>query len=270
VFDHLWPLNSPRQRPALECWTLLAALAAHAGARPGGTAGGFRLGTLVTRAGLRPPALVARMAAGVGALAGAPPLVGVGGGDAGNRAENLAYGLPFRGPDGRLTEVERTVAALRGPLAGHPPPEVWVAGLGPRARAVAGRVADTWNAWALSPNELAEGLADVRRAASLAGRDPATVAATWGGQALVAATAEQAAARLAAWSQGRSPSETGRVVAGDADVVLGRLAELRAAGATWCVLSLVGGPAGEMRELLAAGWQSKRFDGPRRLGHNKT
>ena len=28
VFDHLWPLGGPRTRPALECWTLLAAVAA--------------------------------------------------------------------------------------------------------------------------------------------------------------------------------------------------------------------------------------------------
>ncbi len=33
VFDHLWPLGGPRTRPALECWTLLAAVAAATGAR---------------------------------------------------------------------------------------------------------------------------------------------------------------------------------------------------------------------------------------------
>jgi len=52
VFDHLWPLGQP-ERPALEGWTLLAALAARVG--PGGD--GFRVGTLVTRAGL--PSFVA-------------------------------------------------------------------------------------------------------------------------------------------------------------------------------------------------------------------
>ena len=55
VFDHLWPLGGPRTRPALECWTLLAAVAAEVGRGPGG----FRVGTLVARAGLRAPALVA-------------------------------------------------------------------------------------------------------------------------------------------------------------------------------------------------------------------
>ena len=75
VFDHLWPLGGPRTRPALECWTLLAAVAAATGGpegsgEPQGGAPenqrpGFRVGTLVTRAGLRAPAVVARMAATV-------------------------------------------------------------------------------------------------------------------------------------------------------------------------------------------------------------
>jgi alkanesulfonate monooxygenase SsuD/methylene tetrahydromethanopterin reductase-like flavin-dependent oxidoreductase (luciferase family) len=112
VFDHLWPLGAPAH-PALECWTLLAALAAQSG----GGAGGFRVGTLVTRAGLRAPALVARMAATVGQLAGVPPIVGVGRGDLGNRDENLAFGLPFGGAAERSRAVADTVAALRGPLA---------------------------------------------------------------------------------------------------------------------------------------------------------
>src|SRR6266705_1552555 len=130
LFDHLWPLGSPRDRPALECWTLLAALAGVSrsdggprrhvvtaeGSGPG--AGRFRLGTLVTRAGLRPAALVARMAATVGDVAGTPPIVGVGSGDQLNRAENEAFGLPFRDADGRAAELERTALALRGPLAG--------------------------------------------------------------------------------------------------------------------------------------------------------
>ena len=38
VFDHLWPLGAPT-RPALEGWTLLAALAAGVGGRPGGPGG---------------------------------------------------------------------------------------------------------------------------------------------------------------------------------------------------------------------------------------
>ena len=249
VFDHLWPLGGPRTRPALECWTLLAAVAAATGEHQGPE---FRVGTLVTRAGLRAPAVVARMAATVGEVAGAPVVVGIGRGDLANRAENLAFGLPFGDPAERAAVLEETVAALRGPLAGTPAPEVWVGGNGPGARDLAGRVADGWNGWALTPEELAAGLAGARRAAELAGRDPAAVAGTWGGQVLVAPDRREAEARLARWAPGRPPAELARVVAGDPGTVMGRLRELGDAGAAWCVLATVGGPAAEMRELLAA------------------
>jgi alkanesulfonate monooxygenase SsuD/methylene tetrahydromethanopterin reductase-like flavin-dependent oxidoreductase (luciferase family) len=305
VFDHMWPLGAPT-RPALEGWTLLAALAAEvgrhategsgephdgpagsgsgsepaAGARdaPVGREGsgeprggapvdpegsgeprggapvgrdGFRVGTMVTRAGIRAPALVARMAATVGEVAGAPPILGVGRGDLGNRDENLAFGLPFGSAAERAAAVEDTVAALRGPMAGAPP-EVWVGGVGPGARELAGRLADAWNAWALDPDELAAGLADARAAAERAGRDPAGVAATWGGQVLVAPDRADARVRLERFSPGRPPAELARVVAGDPDTVLERLRALADAGASWCVLASVGGPGPEARALLAA------------------
>jgi alkanesulfonate monooxygenase SsuD/methylene tetrahydromethanopterin reductase-like flavin-dependent oxidoreductase (luciferase family) len=246
VFDHLWPLGAPT-RPALECWTLLAAVAAEVG----GLAGGFRVGTLVTRAGLRAPALVARMAATVGQVAGVPPIVAVGRGDLGNRDENRAFGLPFGGAAERSRAVEDTVAALRGPLAGSPAPEVWVGGTGPSGRELAGRLADAWNGWGLTPEELAAGLTAVRRAAAEAGRDPATVAGTWGGQVLVAPEPAEAEAMLARWGTGRPPGEVARVIAGTPETVLARLRTLGDAGAAWCVLAFVGGPAARMRALLA-------------------
>jgi alkanesulfonate monooxygenase SsuD/methylene tetrahydromethanopterin reductase-like flavin-dependent oxidoreductase (luciferase family) len=247
VFDHMWPLGAPT-RPALEGWTLLAALAAEVGRSPGP---GFRVGTMVTRAGIRAPALVARMAATVGEVAGAPPIVGVGRGDVANRDENLAFGLPFGSIAERTAAVEDTVAALRGPLAGAPRPEVWVGGVGPGARDLAGRLADAWNAWALDPDELAAGLADVRVAAERAGRDPAAVAATWGGQVLVAFDRRDAQVRLERFSPGRPPAELARVVTGDPDTVLERLRALGDAGASWCVLASVGGPGADARALLA-------------------
>ena len=244
VFDHLWPLGQP-ERPALEGWTLLGALAARVGQAPGG----FRVGTLVTRAGLRNPALVARMAATVGEIAGAPPIIGIGRGDAANRDENQAFGLPFGDTAERSAALEATVAALRGPLGGGP--EVWVGGTGPGALALAGRLGDAWNGWGRSPEELAAGLAEARRAAEAAGRDPAGLAGTWGGQVLVAPGGREADARLAAWGGDRPPAEVARVLAGDPDTVLARLRALADAGATWCVLAPVGGPGAEARALLA-------------------
>ena len=249
VFDHLWPLGAP-ERPALECWTMLAAVAAATRGAPEGS--GFRVGTLVTRAGLRAPGVVARMAGTVGEVAGAPPIIGVGRGDRANRAENLAYGLPFGDPGERAAALEATVAALRGPLTGPSGAEVWVGGAGPGAHELAGRLADGWNGWALTPEELAAGLAAARVAAERAGRDPAAVAGTWGGQVLVAPDRHEAEARLARWAPGRPPAELARVVAGDPETVLARLRELGDAGAAWCVLATVGGPAAEQRAMLAA------------------
>ena len=41
------------------------------------------------------------------------------------------------------------------------------------------------------------------------------------------------------------------MVAGDPEAVLARLRALADAGAAWCVLAFVGGPAAPMRALLA-------------------
>lgn len=277
LFDHLWPLGR-RDGPALECWTLLAALASRlhsleeaAGVAPGpadaaagpsgvaegpGPAGRFRLGTLVTRAGLRPPGLLAHMAGTVASVAGAPPIVGIGTGDAANRPENEAFGIPYQvDPTKRAAELLRAIDALRGPLAGTPAPPVWVGGTSRRAHGLAGRIADGWNGWALRPDELAAGIAEVRRAAEDSGRDPTAVDGTWGGQVLVAEDRTKARSMLASWGAGRDPGEIDRVLAGDGEEVARRLAELGEAGASWCVIAFVGGPASRMRPLLAAGSQ---------------
>src|SRR6266540_1558849 len=226
VFDHLWPLGQP-QRPALECWTLLAGLAGRLSAIEPGGAGAFRLGTLVTRAGLRPPALLAHMARTVTSVAGAPPILGIGMGDAGNRPENEAFGIRYHSdPTKRAAELVRAIDAVRGPLAGQPTPPIWVGGTSRRAHGLAGRAAD-------------------------AGRDPRTVDGTWGGQVLVADDQGQARDLLERWGAGRSPAEVARTVAGDGASVARRLAELGDAGASWCVLAFVGGSASRMRTLLA-------------------
>jgi alkanesulfonate monooxygenase SsuD/methylene tetrahydromethanopterin reductase-like flavin-dependent oxidoreductase (luciferase family) len=210
------------------------------------------VGTLVTRAGLRPPALLAHMARTVASVAGAPPIVGIGMGDDGNRPENEAFGIPYHSdPARRAAELLGAVDALRGPLVGQPAPPVWVGGTSRRARGLAGRAADAWNAWGLDPDELAAGLAEVRRAAGDAGRDPASVEGTWGGQVLVADDRAQAQSMLERWGAGRSPAEVARTVAGDGALVARRLARLGDAGASWCVLAFVGGSGARMRALLA-------------------
>ena len=51
VFDHLWRGDPPRRRPALECFSLLGAVAAETTR--------IQVGTLVVRATLRPAATLA-------------------------------------------------------------------------------------------------------------------------------------------------------------------------------------------------------------------
>ena len=45
------------------------------------------------------------------------------------------------------------------------------------------------------------------------------------------------------------------IVAGDPATVAHRLGEIGEAGASWCVLAFVGGPAGQMRALLASAYE---------------
>jgi alkanesulfonate monooxygenase SsuD/methylene tetrahydromethanopterin reductase-like flavin-dependent oxidoreductase (luciferase family) len=67
----------------------------------------------------------------------------------------------------------------------------------------------------------------------------------------VAPEPREAEARLARWGAGRPPGEAARVLAGDPETVTARLRALADAGAAWCVVAFVGGPAAEMRALLA-------------------
>ena len=159
VFDHLWPLGQPG-RPALHASVVLGALAA--------VTGRVTIGTLVARVGLVPDRDLVRWLAAAAAMAGGGRFVaGLGTGDAGNRPENEAYGLPFAPADERLASLEACVRALRA--AGV---TTWVGGLSPAVRRLAATApADGWNGWALP----------VDRFAAMAAELPAGVAATWAG-----------------------------------------------------------------------------------------
>src|SRR2546423_15436632 len=73
AFDHFFPPGAPSDRPALEAFTTLAAVAA--------ATERVRLGTLVTRTVLRPVGLVAKMAATVDTISGGRMILGGGTGD---------------------------------------------------------------------------------------------------------------------------------------------------------------------------------------------
>src|SRR6202044_3698184 len=98
LWDHLVPLRGDVRGPALEAWTLLAALAAQTSR--------LRLGVIVTSNRLRHPALLAKMAATVDQISGGRLDFGIGAGGsqlpgapdelaAVVRREFEAYGVPI-------------------------------------------------------------------------------------------------------------------------------------------------------------------------------
>jgi alkanesulfonate monooxygenase SsuD/methylene tetrahydromethanopterin reductase-like flavin-dependent oxidoreductase (luciferase family) len=99
LWDHMVPLRGDIRGAALEAWTLLAALATQTTR--------LRLGVMVTSNRLRPPSLLAKMAATVDVIAGGRLVFGIGAGGAlfpaGRQAagenpfvrEFDAYGIPL-------------------------------------------------------------------------------------------------------------------------------------------------------------------------------
>src|SRR5580704_556138 len=72
LWDHLVPLRGDVTGSALEAWTLLAGLAAQTSR--------LRLGVIVTSNRIRPPAVLAKMAATVDIIAGGRLVFGIGAG----------------------------------------------------------------------------------------------------------------------------------------------------------------------------------------------
>lgn len=179
----------PRPDAVSEPWTALGYLAAkNRFAR-------LRLGTAVTDAGRRNPAVTAQAAATLHLLTKGRAILGIG---TGERVTNEPYGVEWSRPVGRLIEALATIRALwdsNGELVSRdseffplhnaifelPPyrgkwPELWVASHGPRMLKATGRYADAWfPAAIIDPKDYAAALDVVRAAASDAGRNPMSI-----------------------------------------------------------------------------------------------
>ena len=167
VFDHLIPLGDPR-RPVLEGAATLGAIAAASAAR---------VGSLVTRATLRPPSITAGIAAALAAIAPGRGILGLGAGDKMSEDEAVRYGMNRPNLTERIRLLEETIALTR--LAAPTLP-VWVGGRHPRVRTIAATRADGWNAWGASSEELSRESEQLR---AEAGRD---IKITWGGGVMLA------------------------------------------------------------------------------------
>jgi F420-dependent oxidoreductase-like protein len=189
--DHFMP-NGPDATPldgdTLECWSIMAALAA--------SVPRLRLGTLVSSVTYRHPAVLANIAAAVDRISDGRLLLGLGAGWQEN--EHAAYGLRLGGVKERLDRFEEACAVLTGLLreprttfAGEyfqvtdapnqPAPAqerlpLLIGGGGEkRTMRIAAQYADEWNAWT-TPEVLAHKVGVLRRHAEELGRDPAEIA----------------------------------------------------------------------------------------------
>jgi alkanesulfonate monooxygenase SsuD/methylene tetrahydromethanopterin reductase-like flavin-dependent oxidoreductase (luciferase family) len=248
--DHLFPPGRS-EGPTLEPFSVLSAVAAEHR--------NLQVGTLVTRASIRPAGLLAKQGAALDHLSGGRAILGVGAGDSASKAEHDAFGFPFRPAHERVAVMEETVAALRelfggrpwpggihvpaiaGPLLPPGGPELWVGGRSEAVLAAAARRADAWNGWAMDAGAFRAAAATVSRLAE--GR---MVSVTWGGIVLV----------------GQDPADLDRLRAdrarrglsmdlwqGTVDDLRSFARELEDAGAGWLIAQPVGGE--ERLELVA-------------------
>src|SRR5438128_5070598 len=85
AFDHFFPPGRAPDRPSLEVFTTLAAVAA--------STRRVALGTLVTRAILRPAGMVAKLASTIDLISGGRMILGIGTGDPIDLPEHHAFGF---------------------------------------------------------------------------------------------------------------------------------------------------------------------------------
>jgi alkanesulfonate monooxygenase SsuD/methylene tetrahydromethanopterin reductase-like flavin-dependent oxidoreductase (luciferase family) len=199
VFDHVFRDGPSGRRPALECFALLGAIAAETSR--------VHVGTMVARATLRPPAVLAHSFDTAQRVSNGRVIAGIGSGDRHSRDENESFGLPFGTMADRVDALHAAVHAARG--RGYP---VWVGGRAAQVRELVA-VADGWNGWGMAPAEFARDVADLRELAPAA-----TI--TWGG--LV--------------SFDGAGADRDDVIAGTPERVAERLRPYVDAGADWLVL----------------------------------
>ena len=188
VYDHLGTFGAPRDEPTFEAFLTLGALA-QATRR-------VRLGPLVARAGLRNPALLAKMLSSLDVISGGRAELGLGAGSTGEDAQAFGYDLPARQRMERLRETLEVVTRLlsdgRGTYAGAafriddainnprgvqaPRVPIVVGGNGPTTVRLAVRFADGLNLDGLSPSAVPAALSNLRALLDEEGRSPTSLA----------------------------------------------------------------------------------------------
>jgi F420-dependent oxidoreductase-like protein len=234
--DHFMPNTpdgAPDDGPTLECWAVVAALAA--------STTRLRLGTLVCGNTYRHPAVLANTAAAVDNISGGRLLLGLGAGWQVN--EHEAYGIDLFDTKERLDRFEEACAVVTGLLRGgrttfagahyrvtdapnNPPPvngkvPLLVGGGGEqRTLRVAARFADEWNVWS-TPEVMRHKSAVLDQRCEEIGRDPSEIKRST--QALLLMSDDES------WLQKRRESDIGQasIIGTPAEVVdiLGQYAD---------------------------------------------
>ena len=211
VYDHLWRGNPPNRRPAIECFTLLGAVAAETSR--------ISIGTLVARATLRPPAVLAHCFATAQRISHGRIIAGIGAGDSHSRAENEAFGLEFGTMGDRIDALHDAIRAV-----GARDVPVWVGGRAEQVREMVA-LADGWNAWGCDVETYAGEAALVRDVAPHA-------VLTWAGL-VIAGTDEDAVEAKA--MRHRDAGRGQAVAVGGPDQLARQFGEYVRLGAEWII-----------------------------------
>jgi alkanesulfonate monooxygenase SsuD/methylene tetrahydromethanopterin reductase-like flavin-dependent oxidoreductase (luciferase family) len=195
LFDHLLPIAGDQKGPIFEGWTLLSALAVQTER--------LRLGLLVTSNRIRPPAMLAKIAATVDIVSGGRLDFGIGAGSRTSipwaRREYDANGLPYHDAAyavGSLAEACTVIRRLWTEdepfdfdgsyvhLAGaycnpkpvqRPYPPIMIGGSASATLRVVAEHADVWNIPGRDPADLIARSALLDRFCAEIGRDPAEI-----------------------------------------------------------------------------------------------
>ena len=185
--DHFMPNTPEAEGPVMECWSVLAGLAA--------TVPRVRLGALVTGNTYRHPAVLANIAATVDQMSGGRVILGLGAGWQEN--EHEAYGIEFFDVPTRLERLEEACQVIRSltsedratfagkhyqlenaPLQPKPverPIRLLVGGGGEKVTLrIAATYADEWNVWG-DPATLRHKGEVLERHCEKVGRDPGAI-----------------------------------------------------------------------------------------------
>ncbi len=252
VYDHVHNVPAPSHESVFECWTTIAALAQ--------ATSSIRLGQMVSCAGYRNPALVAKVTATVDVISDGRLDWGIGAGW--YDQEYRAYGWDYPSNADRIRMLRETVEIVRmmwsepdstyegrhfsvqgaqcdpKPLQ-DPHPPVWIGGGGEQLTLrVVARHADRSN-FGGKPEEWTHKVDVLRRHCAEVGRDPDEITMTWSPEVFIRSSEQEVldAGTRSLWGEPFESWRAGNLV-GTPEQVCERLAEYQALGCggvvPWC------------------------------------